>query len=115
MADLRVRWRNFRGFVDTGEVDLAPVTVVIGSNSSGKTSLHVPLLLLKQTQDARDESIGLVTRGRLANVGTYADLIHLHDTSRDLRLDVGFNKRCGPNEKRGDNPAPAEAGMSFDL
>ena len=117
MARRRVRWQNFRSFVDTGPIDLEPLTVVIGSNSSGKTSLHLPLLLLKQTTDARDESIGLVTRGALANVGSYSDLIYRHDVRKELVLEIGFNERepAVPKKERQENPAPAEASMWFDV
>src|SRR4051812_22660536 len=113
MEHPRIHWRNFRSFRDTGELTLKPLTIVIGSNSSGKTSLHLPLLLMKQTLDARDGSIGLVTRGHLANVGAYPDFIHGHNTDRQLELMLGFHERLAEGEQPPKRPAPADLHMSF--
>ena len=41
--------KNFKAWRDSGLVRLAPVTMLLGSNSSGKSSLLQSLLLLKQT------------------------------------------------------------------
>ena len=77
-----------------------------GSNSSGKTSIHLPLVLLKQTTDTRDRSIALVTRGRIANVGTYRDLIHRHRSQEELGFEIGFARRL-PKSHTG-RPSPAD-------
>jgi predicted ATPase len=115
MATIGVRWQNFRSFVDTGKIDLEPITVLIGSNSSGKTSLHAPLLLLKQTLGARDASIGLVTRGRLFNAGGYRDLIHRHNAARSLGFWLQFD-HPDPSESRGQRheEPPGAAEMMFE-
>jgi AAA15 family ATPase/GTPase len=42
----RLHLKNFKGWEDTGPIRLAPITVLFGSNSSGKTSLLQALLLL---------------------------------------------------------------------
>jgi len=105
-----VRWQNFRSFVDTGPLELAPITILIGSNSSGKTSLILPLLLMKQTLDADDASIGLVTRGRLANLGSYDDLIYRHNRRGTLLFTVRFGEFARRAES---DPPPAEAEMSL--
>ena len=36
----RLRIKNFKAWTDTGEIQLAPLTIFFGTNSSGKTSLH---------------------------------------------------------------------------
>ena len=46
--------KNFKGWKETGEIYLAPITVFFGANSSGKTSLHQLLLMLKQTAQSPD-------------------------------------------------------------
>ncbi len=48
MIDQRHR-QNLKAWRDSGAVQLAPVTMLLGSNSSGKSTLLQSLLLLKQT------------------------------------------------------------------
>ena len=83
-----IRWRNFRSFEDTGWLDLRPITLFLGANASGKSSLIAPLLLLRQTHEARDPELALKTRGRLANVGNYNDFIFAHERNRLLQLQL---------------------------
>lgn len=113
MRPLSVRWRNFRGFDDSGWVDIRPLTVVIGPNNSGKTSLHKPLLLLKQTLLADDANTGLVTRGAYASVGTYADIVFRRRTPRTLTLALRYVGSPQVEQKpRGAEP-PAYVELSF--
>lgn len=37
---------NFKAWQDTGDIDLKPVTMLLGTNSSGKSTLIQSLLLL---------------------------------------------------------------------
>lgn len=83
-----IRWRNFRSIRDLGWMDIYPLTVVIGPNNSGKSSIVKPLLLLKQTLNTDDSDAALVTRGDLTNVGSFADTIWKHDVSLPLSLSI---------------------------
>jgi AAA15 family ATPase/GTPase len=44
-----LRIKNFKAWRDTGKIRLAPLTVIFGANSAGKSSLGHLLLALKQT------------------------------------------------------------------
>lgn len=46
--------KRFKAWKDTGVVRLAPITVLFGTNSAGKTSIPQLLLLLKQTAESSD-------------------------------------------------------------
>ena len=48
----RFRWKKFRSLEDTKWIDVKPLTIFIGSNNSGKTSLFYPLLILKPNFDS---------------------------------------------------------------
>jgi predicted ATPase len=89
--EIQFRWRAFRKFSDTGWLRLRPLTVLIGPNNSGKSSLLAPFLLLKQTRQARDRDRQLITRGDLLNVGNFADLIY--EGAEDRRLILGLRFR----------------------
>lgn len=58
MIDL-LHLRNLKAWRDSGPVRLAPVTMLLGTNSSGKSTLLQSLLLLKQTVAAPDRTVHL--------------------------------------------------------
>lgn len=41
-VDYQIRWKNFKRFADTGWLTIKPITILIGPNSSGKTSILAP-------------------------------------------------------------------------
>lgn len=59
--------QNLKAWRDSGAVQLAPVTMLLGSNSSGKSTLLQSLLLLKQTVASPDRTIHLNLGGDEAN------------------------------------------------
>jgi len=59
--------KNLKAWRDSGSVRLAPVTMLLGSNSSGKSTLLQSLLLLKQTVASPDRTIHLNLGGDEAN------------------------------------------------
>ena len=87
-----MRMKNFKSWVDSGDIRLAPLTGFFGTNSSGKSSLLQMLLLLKQTAESNDRKLVLKT-GNLqegyVNLGTVHEIIHGEAT--DLTLSVGWN------------------------
>lgn len=88
--DFTLRWKNVRGFSDTGTVPIRPLTVIIGPNNSGKSAFLAPLLLLKQTWNSPDPGIALSLHGDLINAGSYQDLVRDHDTDRSISLAIDF-------------------------
>src|SRR3954470_1854904 len=65
---------------------LAPITLIYGPNSAGKSSLLQSLLLLKQSLAAQS----LVTQGELTDAGSFAGAVHLHDLDRTLTIGLAF-------------------------
>ena len=59
--------QNLKAWRDSGPVQLAPVTMLLGSNSSGKSTLLQSLLLLKQTVASPDRTIHQNLGGDEAN------------------------------------------------
>ncbi|HEY6281327.1 MAG TPA: DUF3696 domain-containing protein [Burkholderiales bacterium] len=86
-------WKNFRGFRDTGWIELRPLTVLLGANNSGKSSFTAPLLLMKQTLQSHDIISALVTRGPLIDAGNYKDLVFEHDPRHELFFGLRFHVR----------------------
>jgi len=75
----KLRLVNFKAWEDTSEVSLKPVTMLLGTNSSGKSTLIQSLLLLKQTVQSPDRSIHLNLGGDeindLFNFGDFDDVL----------------------------------------
>ncbi|MCK5796323.1 MAG: DUF3696 domain-containing protein [Deltaproteobacteria bacterium] len=70
-------------------IELAPVTLLLGANSAGKTSILQVPLLLSQTFGSTDRSLDLNLggqKGDLLDFGSYEDVIHGHDA----KLEMGF-------------------------
>ncbi len=97
--------KNFKGWQDTGSVRLAPITVLFGSNSSGKTSLLQSVLLLKQTAESSDRSRVLHTGDEksLIDLGTASDVVFGHDLSQLVEITLGWDLP-EPLEIPGDRP-----------
>ncbi len=80
--------KNFKVWRDTGAIRLAPLTVLFGSNSAGKTSIPQLLLLLKQTAESPDRHRALQfgDSRSLVDLGSYDEAIHNHDVSQQLEI-----------------------------
>lgn len=90
LTDLRLQ--NFKSWVDTGPIRLAPLTVIFGGNSAGKSSLGHLLLALKQTalSSDRKRALNLGDASTLVDLGTFLDCLHGHDQTRKLEFDLAW-------------------------
>lgn len=83
-----LRIKNFKGWKDTGVIDLAPITVLFGSNSSGKSSIGQFLVMLKQTVRQSDRKTVLLLNGPQASVdlGSVSDVFYDHNIEKDMEF-----------------------------
>jgi len=90
----QLKLRNFKTWQDTGDIPLKPITVLLGTNSSGKSSLIQSLLLLKQTVQSPDRSIHLNLGGDeindLFNFGDFDDVLS-QATKDGRRFSLSFS------------------------
>lgn len=88
----QLRVKNFKAWEDTESVDLAPLTVFFGSNSSGKSSLIQFLLMLRQTSESPDRRRVLQPGDKSTPVelGTYREMIHNHELTRQISFDLNW-------------------------
>lgn len=87
-----LRIQNFKAWKDTGPVRLAPLTVIFGANSAGKSSLGHLLLALKQTALSSDRRRALLLgdANTLIDLGTYKDCVFQHDLTQPLRFELAW-------------------------
>lgn len=81
---------NFKGFSKPQKVKLAPITLIYGPNSSGKSSVIQALMLLKQTVIRPTESGGLTSTGEYVDLGAYTSMVNGHDASKDISFTVDY-------------------------
>ena len=55
----QLKLNNFKIWRDTGTMRIAPLTLLLGTNSSGKSSLIQSLLLIRQTVKGNDPNLDL--------------------------------------------------------
>ena len=63
-----LRIQNLRSLVDTGHIDLKPITILVGRNSSGKSSFARIFPLLRQSIEASKRG-PILWWGRLVDFG----------------------------------------------
>src|ERR1700733_11510047 len=90
----RLRAQNFKSWKDTGDLYIAPLTGLFGTNSSGKTSILQALLVLKQSAESPDQRrvLNLGDDRSLVSLGTFADVIHGHDTDLHLQFSLSWQE-----------------------
>ncbi len=79
-----IRLQNFMAFEDTDWIELKPITLMFGRNSSGKSAVIRGLLFLKQCLAQGNESSPLIFSGPIVDLGSFQNAIHRHDISREM-------------------------------
>src|SRR5215210_4426381 len=87
---------GFKSFAERQRVEIGPLTLLAGANSSGKSSLIQPLLLLKQTLEASYDPGPLLLDGPHVRFSS-ADQILSKINGRSLleEFKVGFESDSG--------------------
>lgn len=90
MALTRVSAKNFRAF-PSFSFRITPLTILLGANGLGKTTLFHPILLLKQTMSgsARYFPFDLMTYGPELDLGGIEQVMH-DPTQKTLEIGVSF-------------------------
>ncbi len=93
----KLKINNFKPFGEIAGVRLAPITLVYGPNSAGKSSIIQSLLMLSQTihRGSHESSIAkndLITRGAFIDLGNFKSVIHQHDISKQLSIECEFDQ-----------------------
>ncbi len=95
MTISQIRLLNFRNWTNEhwqNGVPLKPITLVLGRNSAGKTSILQPLRMLKQTIEATDKGTQISLNSGDADgvdLGAFTDVVNSHDAKQEIG--VGFD------------------------
>lgn len=82
---------NYKCFKDETTIDIAPLTVLCGINSSGKSSILKSLLMLKQSYENNNATNFMTFHGNYVDNGSF-DEIRFNNTSDNFfRIENKFN------------------------
>lgn len=86
-----LRLKNFRGFTDSCVIPLAPLTFLVGPNSSGKSTIVNALMFVAQSHSERSTvAIESDWMGRLVDLGSFEDTVHGHNTKLTMSIELGL-------------------------
>lgn len=88
----RIGLQNFKCWREL-DIELAPITLFFGVNSSGKTAILESLLMLKQTVSSRDPNTHLNFGGGprdYVDLGSFRDLVYKHDEDQRIGLNLSW-------------------------
>jgi len=86
---------NFKSIAKPVSLRMAPLTVFVGANSSGKSTILQSILVLVQTLNSPTASRPFVLNGELIKLGSVSDI--LHRGNEDKPLEFGFALQINRN------------------
>ncbi len=82
---------NFKGIATRQRIDFAPLTLLFGANSAGKSTILQALLYLHEILERGSADVDRTELGgNVLELGGFARLVHQHDTSRSIKLRAEF-------------------------
>ena len=79
---------NFKSIRERVRVDFAPLTLFVGQNSAGKSTLIQSILLTAQTIQSNVTARSVILNGRIIRLGAFADI--RSNNSKDGEVTVSF-------------------------
>src|SRR4030043_663054 len=87
-----IRIGNFKAFAEAQRVPIRPLTLIYGSNSSGKSSVLHSLLLARHAQETGDLDVHRTNvGGEAVDLGGFCQYIHRRDVNRRMEWSAEFN------------------------
>ncbi|GAA6191857.1 AAA family ATPase [Phaeobacter sp. NW0010-22] len=84
----RIEIENFKGIAAKQVIDLAPITLLFGANSAGKSTILQALHYLREVLSRANPDPDQTLAGGLIDLGGFANLIHAHDLNRTMTIKI---------------------------
>lgn len=88
----KISFENYKAF-EKGEIKLKPITILLGANSVGKSSIINLLLMLQQTANSSTYKSALRHHGENVSMGECENIFRYKDTSRNISIEFEFESR----------------------
>jgi hypothetical protein len=81
-----IRIKNLRLLEDTGFIELTPITVLLGANSSGKSSFLRSFLLIRQSLEKRVSApiLWYGGEGGFVDFGSFNEAVYNFDSQKEI-------------------------------
>ncbi|MBE98913.1 AAA family ATPase [Flavobacterium coralii] len=87
---MKLRIKNFRSLKDTHHIDIKPITILIGKNSSGKSTFLRAFPMLRQSVEEKTRS-PILLYGNYVDFGSYKDIKpHFTKNKSDDKFELSF-------------------------
>ncbi|WP_252258539.1 AAA family ATPase [Erythrobacter aurantius] len=100
---------NFKGIGAKQSIDLAPITLLFGPNSAGKSTILQALHYLREILERNNPDPDQTIAGGLTDLGGFATLVHNHDLSQPIRIKA----RLDLSEDQGSDLLPLNSGVRW--
>lgn len=84
------------------DLEIRPITVLLGPNNTGKSSIISSIRLLAQTLQAADPSITLLLDGAFGDFGTFRDIVFGNKSSSSFQIGLSGTSSGRPFEELGE-------------
>lgn len=84
----RIEIENFKGIGKKQVIDLAPITLLFGPNSAGKSTILQALHYMREVLGRGNTDPDQTIAGGLIDLGGFANLIHGHDLNRTMTIKI---------------------------
>ena len=88
-------YQNFKAFEDLA-LDTRPITILLGPNNAGKSSILAGPKLLTQTTESFDSNVTLLLNGIFGDYGTYRDIVFQNIRERPFEIRLTLQHRRDP-------------------
>ncbi|MDM0116145.1 DUF3696 domain-containing protein [Variovorax sp. J22R133] len=95
--------QNFKSVRDERKLDFKPLTLFVGQNSAGKSTIIQSILLTAQTLQNSAGSKSLVLNGRIVRLGSFVDIRSNH--AQEAEIGIEFRLKESPYLKKGTTEA----------
>jgi predicted ATPase len=88
----KITLKNFKAFEEI-EIEFRPITLFLGPNNSGKSSILAALRILVQTVESYDPQVPILLNGVMGDFGTYRDVVFDNSPRRHIHISVSFSNQ----------------------
>lgn len=90
--------RNFKSVYEPVALEMAPLTIFAGANSSGKSTIIQSILMVAQTLQSPVTSRALILNSHLTRLGAFDDILSNGAAQKDIFVAFQLNVRQGGGE-----------------
>ena len=84
---------NFKSFSKSQKINISDLSVLLGANSSGKSTAIQALLVLKQTMECNSSDIELLLSGKYVALGSFEGVLY-NKKKKEFTIGIDFECRA---------------------